>query len=40
MSIGAAVTMILITGVVWGGFVALLLRAIRREARKRDHERR
>ena len=28
-------TMILICGLVWGGFVALLLRALRQEGRKR-----
>ncbi len=35
MTATATAMMILICGVVWGGFVALLLRAVRQEGRKR-----
>lgn len=34
MTATATVMMILICGLVWGGFAALLTRAIRREGRK------
>lgn len=34
MSSSAIVFMILVCSFVWGGFIALLLRAIRRESRK------
>jgi len=34
MSGAAAVSMLLVCGVVWGGFVGLLIRAARREGAK------
>ena len=34
MSDGAIITMILILGIVWGGFLLLLIYALRREAGK------
>jgi len=36
MSGTAIATMIVICGVVWGGFALLLTRAVRHEGRKRD----
>jgi hypothetical protein len=36
MTTTAMVTMIVICGVVWGGFAALLAGAVRSESRKRD----
>ncbi len=35
MTTTAIVTMILICGLIWGGFVTILVYAIRREGRKR-----
>ncbi len=35
----AIVMMVLVSGVIWGGFAALLLRAIRREGEKQHGER-
>jgi hypothetical protein len=38
---GVAITlMILVCGFVWGGFVLLLARAVRREGEKREGEKR
>ena len=36
MTTAAIVTMVLICGIVWGGFVALLARAIFKEGKKRS----
>lgn len=38
MTTTALVTMILICTLVWGGFAVLLVRAVRREGRKRRAE--
>ncbi len=35
MSSSAVVFMVLVCGIVWGGFVTLLARAVRRESGKR-----
>lgn len=39
MTTQAIVMMVAVCGVVWGGFVVLLVRAIRREAQKQRDER-
>lgn len=38
MSTQALVTMVVVCGAVWGGFVLLLVRAIRREGSKRRRQ--
>ena len=38
MTPAAIITFVLIAGFVWGGFVLLLRKAIRMEARKTDRE--
>lgn len=37
MTTAAVITMVAICGVIWGGFAALLIRALRREGRKTRH---